>query len=144
MRTNRILVAATAAAAVALPAAEAQAGNPYTATGVCGAGYGVIDSHNITGPKGGVLGTAVLTWNSATKKNCAVMLKRRAVGTATWSEVSLTKKGGNYTAQDGFFKYYAGPLYVKAPGTCVSYGGRMRDAKGNGGGWITPFPVHCG
>ncbi len=143
MRSFRTLLTATAAAVAAVPAATAQAANPYTAAGVCGPGYGVIQRHNVTGPKGGVLGTAVLAWNGSTQKNCAVMLKRRAVGVATWTEVSLAKKGGGYRAQDGFFSYYAGPLYVKAPGTCVIFGGRMRDARGNGGGWITPFPVHC-
>lgn len=142
MTPLRSLLAATAAATVLAPSA-AQAANPYTAAGVCGPGYGVIQRHSILGPKGGVLGTAVLTWNGATQKNCAVTLKRRAVGTATWTETSIAKKNGRYKAQDGFFSYYAGPLYVKAPGTCVIFGGRMRDAQGNGGSWITPWPVHC-
>jgi sialidase-1 len=132
-----------ATAVAAMSAAPAQAANPYTPAGVCGGGFHVIDRHNVTGPRGGVLGTAYLLWDGGSKRNCAVMLKRRAVGTPTWAEVSLAKEGGRYKADDGFYSYYAGPLYVRAPGKCVIFGGRMRDAKGNGGSWITPWPVHC-
>lgn len=143
-KTLTALTLAGAVAATATVAAPAQAANPYTASGVCGAGYRVIDSHRILGPKGGWLGTAYLTYSAATKKNCSVTIKQRAVGTKTYVETSLARTGGNYLARDGLFAYYAGPLYVKAPGTCVIFGGRMRDAQGNGGSWITPRPVHCG
>lgn len=139
-----------AAAALALGAAApaGAATNPYTPVGVCGAGFKVIQQHNITGPAGGVLGTAYLLWDGRSKRNCAVTIKRRAIGIATFTEVGLSKVGaGARYMTDGTldgYKYYAGPLYVKAPGQCVIFGGRMRDAKGNGGSWITPQPVHCG
>ncbi|WP_205697944.1 hypothetical protein [Conexibacter sp. SYSU D00693] len=134
---------ATAAAVSTAPAAHAAA-NPYTPKGVCGSSYRVLQQHDLKGPKGGVLGTVYLMWSGATKKNCAVTIKRRSVGIPSWTEASIAKKGGNYKAQDGFFKYYAGPLYVHAPGTCVIFGGRMRDHLGNGDSWITPRFGHCG
>jgi hypothetical protein len=133
------------AAVVSLAAAApAPAANPYTPARVCGAGFRVIDHHAVTGPKGGVLGVAYLLYQRSSGRNCATLIKRRAVGVPTWSEVSLAAKGGRYMADDGEYSYYAGPLYVHAPGRCVIFGGRMRDARGNGGSWITPQFGHCG
>lgn len=148
MLSFRIALAAAAtslAAGLAVaPASALAAGNPYTPTGVCGAGFGVIDHHDLRGPKGGLLGTAYLLWNGQSKRNCAVTIKRRAVGTPTFVEASLAKTGGNYLADSSLdYRYYAGPVYVKAPGTCVIFGGRMNDALGNGDSWITPRPIHC-
>lgn len=144
LRARALPTTVASVLAAAVTAAPASAANPYTPAGVCGAGYRVIDRHDVTGPKGGVLGTSFLLWNGGTKKNCSVMIKRRAVGVATWSEASLARKGGRYMADDGFYRYYAGPLYVRAPGQCVIFGGRMRDARGNGGSWISPWFGHCG
>ena len=143
MKILRIALVAAVAAAV-LTVSAALASNPYSPAGVCGSGYRVVGHHEITGPRGGVLGTAYLLYNRRSGNNCAVMIKRRAVGKATFAEVSLARKGGRYRADNGEFKYYAGPLYVHAPGRCVIYGGRMRDARGNGGSWITPRYGHCG
>jgi hypothetical protein len=140
LRIRSLVTVSLATLAAAMPAtAEA-----YTAAGVCGGGFRVIDQHHITGPKGGVLGTAYLLYERSSGRNCAVTIKRRATGIATFTEVSLAAKGGRYKADGGEFKYYAGPLYVHAPGRCVIFGGRMRDAKGNGGSWITPRYGHCG
>ena len=142
----RIRIAVTAAASTLLAAAvpALAAANPDTPAGVCGAGFGVIDQHAVTGPKGGVLGTAYLLYDRRSKRNCAVMIKRRATGTPTFAEVSLAAQGGRYMADGGEFRSYAGPLYVHAPGRCVIYGGRVHDAEGNSRSWITPRFGHCG
>ena len=142
LRVTTALTAAVLALAVASPVASAA--NPYGPVRVCGSSYRVIGSHAVTGPKGGVLGVAYLLYSQRTQKNCAAMIKRRAIGVASFSEVSLAAKGGRYMADGGEFRYFAGPLYVHAPGRCVIYGGRMRDARGNGGSWITPQFGHCG
>jgi hypothetical protein len=144
MRTLLVLLAA-AMSALVLTASTAVASNPYTPTGVCGAGFGVIDHHRITGPKGGWLGTVYLLYNSRTGRNCSTLIKHRAVGKATFAEASIAAPGGRggYKADNGEFRYYAGPVYVAARHRCVIYGARMRDARGNGGSWITPQPVHC-
>jgi hypothetical protein len=140
------LAAAATTLAVAAPASTAAAaGNPYTPTGVCGAAFHVIDHHDLRGPKGGLLGTTYLLWDGGSKRNCAVTIKRRAVGVPTFVDVYLTKVGGLFQSDNSLdYKYYAGPLYVKAPGKCITWGGRMSDAKGNGDHWITPQPEHCG
>jgi hypothetical protein len=143
MSSIRIALA-TVATLLVVAAPAAAAGNPYTPTGLCGAGFGIIDHHDLRGPKGGLLGTTYLLWDGRSQRNCAVMIKRRAIGTPTFAEVSLAKKGGNYMADSSLdYRYYAGPLYVKAPHTCVTFGGRMSDAQGNGDSWITPWPIHC-
>lgn len=140
-----LTVAIGGLAALAVTAPAASAANPYTPVRICGSSYRVIAHHDVTGPKGGVLGTAYLLYSRTTRKNCATTIKRRAVGVPTFTEVSLAKKGGRYRAQGSDrYRYYAGPLYLYAPGTCVIYGGRMVDARGNGGSWITPRFGHCG
>ncbi|MCQ0005878.1 hypothetical protein [Actinomadura madurae] len=41
---------------------------------------------------------------------------------STW----IQKKGGSKIGDSGSFAWYAGPVYVKAPGTCVRFGGNGR------------------
>ena len=140
------LAAVATTCAVAAPAASA-ATNPYTPGGVCGSAFHVIDHHDLLGPKGGLLGTTYLMWDGGSKRNCAVTIKRRAVGSPSFVEASIAKTGGKYIADNSLeYKYYAGPVYVKAAGTCVIWGGRMTDKlhNGNGAGWISPQPEHCG
>lgn len=149
-RSIALLLTTVAACALVTSSAHA-AGNPYSPQGVCGPGYGVVDHHDLKGPKGGVLATAYLLWSDRTGKNCSVTLKRREIGTPSWVETSIARpatkgkdNGSGYKAQDGFFKYYAGPLYVAARHRCVIFGGRVRMNAGQGDSWITPQPVHCG
>lgn len=137
-----LLTATIAVLATAVPASAA--GNPYSPQGVCGPGFGVIQQHDLRGPKGRVLATAYLLWDGGSKRNCSVTLKRAKVGASTWVETSLARKGGKYQADDGFYQYYAGPLYVKAPGRCVIFGGRVSLGNGIGDSWITPRFGHCG
>jgi hypothetical protein len=42
--------------------------------------------------------------------------------------VWIQKKGGSSIADSGSFDWYAGPVYVKAPGTCVRFGGNGRSS----------------
>ena len=79
-------VAAVAGLAV-LPSAASAKKNPYTAPGVCGPGFKVIDSHRLYDDDSGTerpvhLATVVLTYNSRTGQNCAVTMKRYRVGKA--------------------------------------------------------------
>ena len=87
MRPLRILLCAALAVLLAIPAAASAAKNPYSAAGVCGLGYRVIDRHRLyaTNPSNGnrvLLATVVLTYNSAQGTNCAVTMKRYRVGKA--------------------------------------------------------------
>ena len=139
-----VLAAAVAALSLTTGTAHA-AGNPYGPGQVCGSGFGVIDQFDVKGPKGGVMGTSYLLYDAGSKRNCAVTLKRRAVGKASYTTVSLKAAGAKaaWHVDFGDFKYYAGPVYVKAPGRCVRFGATMKDLAGREGGWISPCG-HCG
>ncbi|XRQ05591.1 serine/threonine protein kinase [Actinomadura welshii] len=100
--------------------------NKYSPQSVCnsgghGGGYYVQRSLSVSG------GTAYLLYNSSTY-NCAVMIKTKDVGRTSPASVWIQKKGGSTISDSGQFAWYAGPVYVKAPGTCVRFGGNGRSA----------------
>ena len=139
MRTLRLALCAAILPLLAIPSAASAAKNPYTAPGVCGAGYRVIDRHRMyaTDPSNGnpvLLATVVLTYNPAQGMNCAVTMKRYRVGKAArvfgdHIGVSLAARpvGPNTVGGDsGEFKYFAGPVYVPARHRCVQWAGTRR------------------
>ncbi|MBX6766643.1 MAG: hypothetical protein IRY90_05760, partial [Actinomadura rubrobrunea] len=94
--------------------------NKYTPQQVCnsgphGGGYYVQRSLAVPG------GTAYLLYNSS-GYNCAVMLKTRNVGTRSPASVWIQRKGGRQVTDSGSYAWYAGPVYVSAPGVCVRFG----------------------
>ncbi|MWA07042.1 hypothetical protein F8568_043235 [Actinomadura sp. LD22] len=106
--------------------------NPYTPQQVCnvgsGGGYYVQRSISFHG------GRAYLLYSNSTKKNCAVTMKTANVGKGTSVWVQLKKQSGGHPAYDGgTFKYYAGPVYVNAPGICVSFSGGASGASASAG-----------
>src|ERR1700710_1834199 len=134
--TRSVVVSAVALGLLALPSIASAAKNPYTAAGVCGAGYHVIDRHRMfaTDPSNGrqiLLATVVLTYSPATGNNCAVTMKRYRVGQAVptfgdFLSVSLAARPlGPDTARgnSGELKYFAGPVYVPARHHCVQWSG---------------------
>lgn len=133
----------TTVALLALAAAPASAKrNPYTPAQVCGAGYGVIDQHDVTTP-GARLATTYLLYNGANGKNCVATMKRRAIGRRTWTSASLRKQGADRARVDsGYYRYYAGPKRWKARGVCVEWGGGARIGTLSSG-FLTGFE-HCG
>jgi hypothetical protein len=118
-------------------AATARKKNPYTAAGVCGSGYRVIDRHRLYdhNPYSGkrvLLAAVVLTYNRFNGYNCAVTMKRYRVGKARkrgiddWLYVSITARRPGPDVADGDsgnFKYFAGPTYVPARDRCVQWQG---------------------
>ena len=135
------LAAAACGVAVAVPAQAAS--NPYNPEGVCGAGFGVIDKHELR--SGAVqLGTVYLLYNASSGRNCVVTLKERGVGRKTPSAAFLKRQGakGNGKLDYGRFAYYAGPRRVKAKGTCVRWGGGIKVGK-RSAGYVSGFE-HCG
>ena len=139
MRPLRILLCAALAVLLAIPAAASAARNPYSAAGVCGLGYRVIDRHRLyaTNPSNGnrvLLATVVLTYNSAQGTNCAVTMKRYRVGKAApvfgdHLSVSLAARPlgpGTVDGDSGEFKS------SQARSTCrratAACSGRRRDA----------------
>lgn len=127
LRTSIAAIAATAAgvALVATPSAGA-AGNPYTATGVCGAGFRVVQSQPVDFQRI-VAGRSVLTFNAGQKRWCAVTLKSRLIGTASWTDATIQRPGRTQKWDANFFSYFAGPRYVEGGrGACVEYSGSMQ------------------
>jgi hypothetical protein len=128
-------LAATIAAVLVLSAtASAAEPNPYSAQQVCGAGYSVTVASHAIWDRGGPrdrnahLADVVLLYNPSNGNNCAVTLKRLRVGKPDRITVYMTKRGWPYwrNVTDGgegkLFSFYAGPVYVHAPRTCVKFG----------------------
>ncbi|MFF0522911.1 serine/threonine protein kinase [Actinomadura nitritigenes] len=91
--------------------------NKYTPQQACGSGYNVQRSVSGSG------GTAYLLYSNSTKKNCAVTMKTKNVGKASAVSVWLQAQGRSRTGDSGSYAWYAGPVYVSAPGVCVRFGG---------------------
>jgi len=132
VKTHRIALLVGVLVAALSPAAADAKRNPYTAAEVCGPGYKVIDRHKLVDSNHGkLLAELVLTYNSATGKNCAVNLKRYRVGLGRkyedWMYVQLhtrpLRDPANSATDKDDFKYYAGPIYVYARDKCVMWGG---------------------
>jgi hypothetical protein len=50
-------------------------------------------------------------------------MKTANVGTKTTVWATLTSQSGTSATDRGSYSYYAGPVYVHAPGKCVKYQG---------------------
>ncbi|MFD0855747.1 hypothetical protein ACFQ07_26125, partial [Actinomadura adrarensis] len=88
----------------------------YTPTQACGSGYYVQRSMAVSG------GRVYQLYSSGTKKNCAVMMKSVNVGRPSSVNVWIQPQGGSRVSDSGSFSWYAGPVYVYAPGKCVRVG----------------------
>lgn len=124
---------AIAAGATTLSAGEANAApvSPMAYNGVCGSGYGVIDSHALTG------GTIYLTYNGSTEKNCVVTV-RSSPGSAEYMLAEVSLAGAPWNADSGNYTTYAGPVYVYAPHSCIDWGG------GISSNYWSDLDTHCG
>ncbi|WP_017595019.1 hypothetical protein [Nocardiopsis potens] len=122
---HRSRAAAATAAAVFLTALGSAA--PASAAGyngVCGAGYKVVNSADLPGGAG----TVHLAYNGSTGKNCAVSV-RASKGAAVPMDVQLALASDPDSAvlDSGEFTSYAGPVYLKAQGSCVTWSGIIGD-----------------
>ncbi|NDU75940.1 protein kinase [Actinomadura sp. DSM 109109] len=96
--------------------------NKYTPQSACnsggkGSGYSVLRSMRVSG------GVAYLLYSNSTKYNCAVTMKSTHVGKSSPVSTMVQKKGGSAVTDSGSYAWYAGPVYVNAPGACVRFGG---------------------
>ena len=72
-----------------------------------------------------------------------VTWKTRSIGTKTFTNAVVQKQGGSLIQDPGDYAYYAGPVKVTAPGTCIMWGG---DATAAAGGFFSLFRSewsHC-
>jgi hypothetical protein len=104
--------------------------NPYTATGICGSGYRIIDSHG--------LGSATVYLLYRNGYNCVVTLLRKVDGNSHRMKASLEVQGGTRGIDSGQYTYYAGPIRRNAPSKCVIWGGQYGPYSWKSG-WS-----HCG
>ncbi|MGW1061588.1 hypothetical protein [Micromonospora rubida] len=124
-------------------AAHAADKNPYSASGLCGAGYYVLDVN----PADGDYYIYVL-YNRSTGKNCVVTLKQNHLGVKTPVDARVKVQGGSWVVDRGSFSYYAGPVYVNAADKCIQWGGYAYYYPSGGSDpyWIgyESFPEFCG
>ncbi len=100
------------------PAPSSAESNPYTPEELCGAGYQVIDSHDL-----GSAATIHLLRNPDSRHHCVVTRKKRSLGSATSTSAFLEVQGSQRRDDSGRFAYYAGPVRVAAGTRCVRWGG---------------------
>ncbi|GAA3105069.1 hypothetical protein GCM10010485_49040 [Streptosporangium carneum] len=96
--------------------------NPYTATGVCGSGYKVIDSRALGSS------TVYLLYSSAAGKNCVVTMSKYVVPGKIKMNATLQVQGGASGGNPGSFTAYAGPVRLAAVKKCVMWGGTYGSA----------------
>ncbi|TLS43009.1 spore-associated protein A [Streptomyces montanus] len=118
--------------AAAVPASAAESAVPVAKyNGACGTGHKVIDSADIQN-----LGTTFLTYNKATGENCVVTVRAHP-GAPVYMFASLSSEKEGKATEGGQFTTYAGPVYLKAPGECVTWEGGITTYSTLGTG-------HCG
>ncbi|MEU5943845.1 hypothetical protein ABZ807_32910 [Micromonospora sp. NPDC047548] len=122
-------IVATLAASVSWSSPAMAASSPIAACG--GGSYHVIDSHAY-----GSSATTYLLYNGST--NCVVTWKTGAAGNAAWVRAVVQVYGSPGVVDADYYRYYAGPVKVNAPGKCIMWGGSY------GSQWYeSPFE-HCG
>ncbi|GAA0250448.1 hypothetical protein GCM10009527_053510 [Actinomadura nitritigenes] len=108
-----------------------QTRNPYTPQQVCnasaGGNYQIQRSTSFAG------GRIYQLYSATTKNNCAVTMKTTNIGKGTSVWVRLQSQTGKVASDSGTFKYYAGPVFVHAPGICVRYSGGASGASASSG-----------
>ncbi|WP_067185370.1 serine/threonine protein kinase [Microtetraspora niveoalba] len=107
--------------------------NPYTAAGVCGSGFRVIDSHGWGGKA-----TTYLLYNASTGSNCVITMSKYVVPGKIKMGAVLKVKNGSSISDWGSYTTYAGPKRLAAKGKCVIWGGGYGSAAWNSA-WS-----HCG
>ncbi|NJP92895.1 serine/threonine protein kinase [Nonomuraea sp. FMUSA5-5] len=128
-----VLVTTTTLAAVATPA---------SAAGPCGSSYSRVGVYSIGVEKYGYrTGILEVYYSSSTGKNCAITYGDGPyANTTSWKGVVISRGDGSGEDSDaGNYKYYAGPVYVSAPGQCI-------DVEGISPSWtsVKLNNVHCG
>lgn len=133
------LVAVAGLTAKAGPAAAA-----YTPEGLCGSSYYRLSSVALRTNGGSQWGTAYVLYSTSTRKNCAVTIKTGHVGVPTKTTAWLESESGEVGYDSDPYRWYAGPVYVTAPGECISYGGYVYNGAGTTYAYGSRWYVHCG
>ncbi|WP_406740198.1 acetyltransferase [Streptomyces atratus] len=132
MRKSRAIALASAVGALAFAATATPAYAAASPSSICGSGYSVIDSKNVSSSPST---TSYLLWNGSS--NCVVTIRATA-GKATLMHAKVRVEGGSWKVNEGDYTSYAGPVRVAANGKCVMWGGGINEASYTSG-W-----GHCG
>ncbi|MBD0424677.1 hypothetical protein H0H10_36865 [Streptomyces sp. TRM S81-3] len=125
--------AATAAASLALCTGGLVVGGAGTAEAAAICAGNKIDTLEFYS------GYTYLYYSSATGMNCAYTVPKSGSGTRQFMHVGLFRQSDGAGVWDsGQYTQYAGPVYLHAPGTCVSFNGQVASWSGNSG------YGHCG
>ncbi|MEN3538267.1 protein kinase [Microbispora sp. ZYX-F-249] len=106
--------------------------NTYTAKGVCGSGYGVVDSHSYGNA------TTYLLYNASNGYNCVITLSKYVMSSKIKMSAVLKVQNGSSKTDSGSYTVYAGPIRLPAKGKCVIWGGGYGTAA-----WSSSWS-HCG
>ncbi|GAA4928540.1 hypothetical protein HD597_004438 [Nonomuraea thailandensis] len=133
-----LLFGATLAATTTLAATA----TPASAAGPCGSSYSRVGVYSIGVEKYGYrTGILEVYYSSSTGKNCALTYGDGPyANTTSWKGVVISRGDGSGKDADADnYKYYAGPVYVSAPGQCI-------DVEGISPSWtsVKLNNVHCG
>jgi hypothetical protein len=111
----------------------ANAAANFSVPGVCGSSYHEVynqteSGYNKTSDGWGIVAYIKIGYSPTTGKNCAFIQKSTtnySYGDESGISITLRMQGdsGYYDNDGGSFKYYAGPVYLKAPHACVSADG---------------------
>ncbi|MGA5066920.1 serine/threonine protein kinase [Streptomyces exfoliatus] len=116
------------------------------AVSICGSGYYVQRSHVLSSSETqGV--TSFQLYNASTKKNCAVTLKHPTSSSFYGGETTLgagiRAANGSWIKDEDLYAYYAGPVYLYAPGQCVQFWGKTFQG-GASSGWFETYTSPLG
>jgi hypothetical protein len=119
MRTGKLATFLTGAALAASTTLAVNA-TPADAAGPCGSSYSRVGVYAVS-KDGTRTGTVEVYYSSSTGKNCALAYGYGAyANTTSWKHVTISRGDGSHKDTDaGEYKYYAGPVYVSAPGQCI-------------------------
>ncbi len=139
-RTVRLALAASAVVAGSI-AVAGPANAVATPAEACGSNYHEIDHHALK------YSVIHLLYNGST--DCVVTSKTAYVGQETFVDVALmfNESQEGWVGDGGNYKYYAGPVRLKAAGRCIIWagadGGPDKDHELYGESYASP-PSHCG
>ncbi|GLY74619.1 hypothetical protein [Actinoallomurus iriomotensis] len=130
-----LTTAAMIAGSVAVSSPASAASSPIAACG--GGSYHEIDHQPLPG-----YGTIYLMYDGST--DCVVTWKTAYVGTPTLVGAYVWRESPSAEDADADnYSYYAGPVKLNAPGTCIMWGGYAYSPSGSAySAWRSPWE-HC-
>ncbi|GHG20849.1 serine/threonine protein kinase [Streptomyces filamentosus] len=109
------------------------------AVSACGSSYYVQRKQDLGR---GQTATVFLLYSASTKKNCVVTMKHPDMGSIygfpTELGASVQAEGGSWITDRDDYKYYAGPVYLYAPGKCVRFSASYEEW-----GASLPHDINC-